>query len=193
MKLLRAAVPLLLLLALTANAQEFRGKVQGTVTDKSEAVVVGAKVTLTNIATGVVSTAESSAAGHYIFNFVQPGAYTVSAAMQGFSRVVQENVTVPVSGDVTVNLTLAVGAVNESVSVTAAPADLKFDSATIDTVITESMVNALPQATRDPFALALLDPTITYNSAGGTLEPFMVWAPPACAWAGLLRAKATCW
>ena len=175
MRTFRVGVLLLLVLAMLATAQEFRGKIQGTVTDKSGGMVVGSKVKLTNIATGVVSATESNSAGHYIFNFAQPGAYTVSAEMQGFSKAVQENVTVAVSGDVTVNLTLAVGAITSTVTVAETPPDLKFDSATLDTVITESLVKSLPSESRNPFALALLDPTITFDMGGGGLEPYMVW------------------
>ncbi len=56
-----------------APAQDLRGKVSGTVSDASGAVIPGANVTLANDNTNVASTTQTSAAGQYLFNFVLPG------------------------------------------------------------------------------------------------------------------------
>ena len=75
-------------------AQDYRAKVQGLVTDSSDASVAGAKITLTNNGTGITAVRESGPNGAYLFDSVEPGTYTVSAEFQGFSRQVQENVLV---------------------------------------------------------------------------------------------------
>jgi len=80
--------------------------VQGTVTDPSQAVIVGAKVTLANINTAVSTTRQTDQTGRYLFDLVPPGTNTVTLECSGFSRLVQENVVVSARGDVTVNATL---------------------------------------------------------------------------------------
>ncbi len=89
--------------AVSLFAQDYRAKVQGLVTDSSDAIVPGAKVTLQNNGTGIVTVRESGANGAYLFDSVEPGTYTVSAELQGFSQQIHENVLVQTRGDVTVN------------------------------------------------------------------------------------------
>src|SRR6266852_3837527 len=101
-----------------SNAQDYRAKIQGVVTDSTHAVVSGAKVSLHNGNTGVESVKTSNESGYYVFDFVEPGTYTVFVEQSGFSKFVQQNVLVQVRGDVTVNPILNVGAVAETINVT---------------------------------------------------------------------------
>src|SRR5437867_7778467 len=110
-----------------SRAQELRARVQGVVTDTSDAVVVGARVTLRNVNTSVETGRQTNQAGQYLFDFVSPGAYTVTVEMQGFSTFVQQNILVQTRGDVTVNVVLKVGAVAETVNVTEAPVAVQFN------------------------------------------------------------------
>src|SRR5579864_4707434 len=105
----------LALLVSVATAQEYRGRVQGIVADPSQAAVAGAQVTLRNVNTGIESVRQTDATGHYLFDLVQPGTYTVAVQAPGFQRFLQEGVTVLTGGDVTVNGSLTVGAVTETV------------------------------------------------------------------------------
>jgi hypothetical protein len=178
------AVFLVMLAALAANAQEFRGKIQGFITDSSKAYVAGARVTLHNNATGVETSTTSDPSGHYLFDLVDVGTYTVTAQMQGFEKFVQENVTVPVRGDVTVNIMLTIGAVTAEVTVTSAPPPVEFNTAKVEDVITRQMVQSIPQTDRDPFDLALLDPTVTFNADAGPDTPFAVWGASSIKVAG---------
>ena len=68
------------------SRKDYRGKVQGVVTDSSQAVIAGAKVTLLNINTGVTTTKESNNVGIYRFDFVEPGTYKVEAVAAGFAK-----------------------------------------------------------------------------------------------------------
>src|SRR5688572_7849519 len=79
--------------AAVAHAQDYRGKVQGLITDSSDAAVAGAAVTLRNSQTGVVTSRISSEIGKYLFDYVEPGEYTIIAERPGFSKAVQENVS----------------------------------------------------------------------------------------------------
>jgi hypothetical protein len=84
---LAAAMGLLMLAwATPASAQDYRGRVQGTVTDSSQGTLPGTTVTLLNDATGVAATVTTDEQGRYLFDFVEPGMYSVAASIGGFKR-----------------------------------------------------------------------------------------------------------
>ena len=91
-----------------SSAQDYRAKVQGVVTDSSQAVVPGATITLGNDNTGVENVKTSNENGHYVFDFVDPGTYTVTVDVPGFTKFVQKNMHGQVRGDVTVNAVLII-------------------------------------------------------------------------------------
>ncbi|MBI4877355.1 MAG: carboxypeptidase regulatory-like domain-containing protein, partial [Acidobacteria bacterium] len=64
------------LLAPSVQAQEYRGRIQGIVTDASQAVVAGAAITLLNVNTGVRAARQTNETGLYLFDYVDPGSYT---------------------------------------------------------------------------------------------------------------------
>ena len=80
----RSALCLALLAAGAVYAQDTRAKLQGVVKDSTQAVVVGAEITLSNDNTGVKAVDQSSNVGHYLFDFVQPGNYTLTVETPGF-------------------------------------------------------------------------------------------------------------
>ena len=112
---------LLLLLALAASsfAQVNTGRISGTITDSSGAVVPGAKVTVTNEATGIVRSVLTNPDGFYVAPNLPVGSFTVEAEAAGFQKSVQKNNEVPAAGKLTLDFTLRVGAATESVTVTA--------------------------------------------------------------------------
>ncbi len=172
---LSIAVSLALLTAGVLPAQEYRGRVQGTVTDSSQAIVVGAKATLTNVNTGVSVSRVTDTTGHYLFDLVEPGTYRVTVEMEGFNRFVQENILVENRGDVTVNAVLQVGSVTETVTVSESPVAVKFNTTTMELTMDNTMVRNLPIVARNPFTLALLNPAVvsTYTHQK---NPFYMWA-----------------
>ena len=163
------------MLAGALAAQEYRGKVQGVVSDSSRAVVPGARVTLHNARTGVDVVRESGADGHYLFDFVEPGTYVVRIEQEGFSKFVQENLLVENRGDVTVNAVLQLGAVAETISVTAAPVSVKFNTSSMEVTVDHKMVMSLPIVARNPFTLVLLNPAVV-NRYTSPRNPFFMWA-----------------
>ena len=110
-----------LLIATPALGQEYRGRVQGSLTDEAQLAVPGAQVTLRNDATGVTTTRISGPEGRYLFDYVDPGTYTLTADLSGFATVVQRNVLVQARGDVTVDVAMKVAALSETVTVEAQP------------------------------------------------------------------------
>ena len=102
----------------------------------------------------------TDAYGHYLFDLVEPGAYTLTAEMQGFARFLQENILVQNRGDVTVNVKLQLGALAETVKVTDAPVAVQFNTSGMDLTVSNELVKTLPIMARNPFTLALLDPAV---------------------------------
>jgi hypothetical protein len=156
-------------------AQDYRARVQGRVTDPSQAAIPGAKITLTNVSQGVDSTRETTATGTFVFDFVDPGTYSVTVEATGFRKFVQQNVLVQTRGDVTVDAELQLGQATQTVEVTETPAALQFNSSTRDLTIDNKMVRELPLITRNPFKLAALDPAVV-NTSGGEQSPYHHWA-----------------
>src|SRR5690349_17992194 len=113
------AATALLTAAATLFGQGTTSRVLGLVEDPSGAVVAGATIKLTNEGTGVVFTTKSSAAGTYVFDAVQPGAYSLAVEAAGFRRFVSNSNQVTIGQPATVNAKLEVGALAEAVEVTA--------------------------------------------------------------------------
>ena len=85
---------LVLVLASAASGQDYRGEVQGVVTDPSQAAVKEAKVTLLNKKTGIATERQSDAAGRYQLIYVEKGEYSITVEAAGVTNLVQENVLV---------------------------------------------------------------------------------------------------
>lgn len=104
----------------TLIAQVLKGSISGTATDPQGAVVPGAKVTITNNATGVSQTTTSDGAGLFRFSLIPAAEYKVQIAAQGFSSSVQNNVVVAAGKDTGIGtIKLNVGQASTTVEVTA--------------------------------------------------------------------------
>lgn len=156
-------------------AQDTRGKLQGSVTDASGAVVAGAAVTLVNDDTNVQAQAKSSPAGQYLFDFVTPGKYTVKVELTGFKAFVQKNILVQARGDVTVNASLSIGNTNEQITVESAPVSVEFNTSSMGLTVNTRMANSLPIIHRNPFLLVSLNPATVIRSTTEQ-SPFHHWA-----------------
>lgn len=162
-------------LASPLGAQDSRGKVQGTVSDASGAVVVGATTTLVNTETGVSQSKLTGNSGQYLFDFVIPGTYRIQVDLAGFRSYVQKNVLVQARGDVTVDAKLEVGAVGDAVTVEDSPVAIQFNTSTMSLTLDTKMTNNLPLINRNPFLLASLDPAVVVRSSTEQ-NPFHHWA-----------------
>ena len=156
------------------HAQDYRAKVQGTVNDSSGAVIAGSQVTLSNVKTGISTKKTTNDSGQYIFDFVEPGTYTLIAEQTGFSKFQQENFTVQVRADVTINPVLSAGGVAEQVTVSENVVAVKFNTSGVDLTIDRKMLTDLPILGRNPFRLALLDPSVV-DRGWGANNPFDMW------------------
>src|ERR1051326_316616 len=168
-------IAVLFVLAAAAAAQAYRARVQGIVTDSSDAAVAGATVTLHNNGTNISATRTSGPTGAYLFDNVEPGTYTVSSEFAGFSRSVQENVLVQTRADVTVNFSLKPGGTVETVTVTGSAVSLQFNTTTRELTVDRKMLMELPVKARNPFTLALLDPAVVSRYTSEK-NPFFMWS-----------------
>src|SRR5262245_63440923 len=119
------------------------GSIQGTITDSGGAVVPGATVVATNVATKVESTRQTNDAGLYVISPLPPGEYTVSVSATGFQTLIQEKVIVDALTTVSVNLTLKVGNVADTVTVADAPPQLNTTDARLGTTIRNELYTNL--------------------------------------------------
>jgi hypothetical protein len=156
----------LLALAAPAWAQFETATVVGTVRDATGAVVPDAKVTLTNTATGVTAEKQSDANGNFEFFTVRIGTYVVTAEKTGFSIALVDNVQVTVGARQRVDLSMAVGALTETVTVSSRVILLQTDSSDRSQVITGEQTKSLPLNGREYSALALLSPGVRASAIG---------------------------
>ena len=163
-------------IAFTLQAQEYRGRIQGSVTDSTQAVIAGATVTLTNTQTGVTSTRQTNENGRYLFDLVLPGNYSVTVQLQGFQRFVQEKVLLLSRGDITVDAVMKPGDVRETVTVSDQAAQVQFNTSKLETTVDSALVSNLPQMSRNPLLLARLDPAVVQQDTAREVEPYFTWS-----------------
>src|SRR5258708_17789624 len=111
------SLALVVLLAAPALSQFEAGSVLGTIRDANDAVVRGARITLTNNETGITAVTTSDDNGNYEFPTVKVGLYKVTAEQPGFSTAVANDIRVNVSSRQRVDLQLAVGQVSQPIDV----------------------------------------------------------------------------
>ncbi|MBK9170147.1 MAG: TonB-dependent receptor [Bryobacterales bacterium] len=157
---LLVAAAVLCCAALPVLAQFETASVLGQVDDPAGLPIQGARVTLSSIATGVSQNTQTDGNGTYQFFNVKPGPYRVSAEAQGFKTGVAQDFTVTVNARQRVNLTLEVGAVTESVTVSDAAAVLEADSSSRGQVVGQRQIVGLPLNGRAYADLALLIPGV---------------------------------
>ena len=133
--------------------------IQGTVTDKSGAVVSGAQVVAKNKATDVVRTTTSSDTGYYRFELLPVGIYTVAVSKSGFGTVTQSVETL-IGQTATVNAQLSPGATSEVIEVTSEAPLVDQLKTSVSQNITPSEVEELPLLGRDVANLAYLAPGV---------------------------------
>jgi hypothetical protein len=139
------------------------GSVAGLVTDSSGGTVLGATITLKDKATGTPRTTTSNDAGRYVFANVPPGAYEIAANKTGFRVAKVSQIEITVGTPLTINFSLEVGAMAQTVEVTATGAELQTTNATVGTTIVGDALLMLPNIGRETAALATLQPAVTPN------------------------------
>ncbi|HVN17765.1 MAG TPA: TonB-dependent receptor [Dongiaceae bacterium] len=169
MRLTRPLSVVLLMFALCSSlsSQSSQGRILGTVSDQSGALVAGAIVTVTNTATNLTQQLVTTNAGDYVASNLEPGQYRVSAEAKGFKKTVSSQVVLEVSRDVRIDLRLQPGAVNETVEVSAEGSLVDTTDATLNGVLSNKAISDLPVQGRDFQNLLELHPGVQRTPGGG--------------------------
>ncbi|HKX30451.1 MAG TPA: carboxypeptidase-like regulatory domain-containing protein, partial [Blastocatellia bacterium] len=161
------ALTILLIMPALVGAQDYRGKVQGVVMDSGKAALANAKVVLRNEGTGVEVTHQTNTDGHYIFDFVESGNYSLRVEVQGFKKFEQRNIEVRNRADLTVDARLEVGGLSEVITVQDSPVGVKFNTSSDILTIDNKLIDQMPIRGRNPYNVTTLDPTV---NAGNNAE-----------------------
>ena len=162
------AASLLVLCSTAAFGQRDLATLGGLVTDPAGAVIAGARVTVTEEATGVSGTLRTDNTGNYLRPALKPGSYTVTVEAQGFKKAVQKGVVLTAGDRVDANITLQVGDITQSVEVEASAPLLQTESTTIGSDINTRSVGSLPLGGQRKAAfLVLLTPGVVPGQSGG--------------------------
>ena len=153
-------VSLFLVFASLTYAQSSSGRIQGSVRDAQDAVILGATVTVTDIAKSTSRTFRTSESGEYVVPFLDPGQYSITVESSGFKKETQSGITVRVADRLTIDFHLQVGAIAEQVTVEAATPLLNLVTNTLGQVIENRRIVDLPLEAREPFSLAALTPGV---------------------------------
>ena len=141
-----------------AAAQVGDAEMAGMVKDPSGAPVPAAKLTLTNQDSGVARTTPSDADGRYRFAALQPGKYSLKAEATGFKTETTTDLVLTVGSHLDRDLSLTLGNISDSITVTGEVSLVDSSKATVGGVITQQQIDSLPVNTRQTLNLALLMP-----------------------------------
>jgi hypothetical protein len=158
-----------LVLALCAGsglAQTSKGSIGGTVTDASDAVIVGASVTAKNNDTGEVRSAATGANGQYRIDAVELGSYEVTFTETGFAPLTLDAITVPGSVVTSVNAKLTVSGTAQTVVVESTNAAVQTEDGAISQTIGAAEVQQIPYDSLDPYALVTTLPGVNTVTSG---------------------------
>jgi outer membrane receptor protein involved in Fe transport len=151
-----AALAIALLIPALVAAQTESGKISGSVTDQSGAVLPGVTVNLKSVDRATTRTTVTNPQGEYVFASLVPGTYEVTAELSGFATK-QVRQTVPVGATVAVNIQMQVGAQTEVITVVGeTAAAINTSTQDIATTVTETQIRELPTLTRNPYDLVAL-------------------------------------
>lgn len=137
-------------------SQQFRGTLTGTVSDNQGAVIPGVRITVNSLETGARSQTVSTGTGNFVVANLAPGFYRVEAEAPNFKRFVLERVQIRSNEQTDVEITLDIGQVVETVTVTSEAPVLTTTTASTGQVIEERQIANMPMNGRTPLMLAQL-------------------------------------
>jgi hypothetical protein len=175
-----------------AFAQGDRGTITGTITDPAGAVIADVKIQAKNSATGAQYDTTSTATGNYTIAQVPTGVYELSVSVQGFKTYLRQGITVPVAQTLRIDVALEVGAIAETVTVSADAPLLKTETTEVGHNVSMEQLNTLPvlgigagvgnAGIRNPFGMMQLipgadwrpDSSVRINGVPGNTQSFRV-------------------
>src|SRR5688572_12083279 len=163
---IRISVAALFLLSSVLSAQTAgTATLVGTVTDASGALVVGAKVSVTNVNTSFVAESVTTAEGAYYAPYLAPGTYRLAVEAAGFKRFMRDGLVVRTGETPRVDVQLEVGAVTEAVNVSGAPVLLETETAASGQVLDGDLLVKIPVSQKRAIRILFYMPGA--NAIGG--------------------------
>jgi len=155
-------------------AQSILGSMTGTVKDPSGQVIVGVQITVANVQTGAERIATTNDQGDFTITNLEPATYRLSARMNGFKTLTKDNVVLPASERLPLgDLSMQLGAVAESVTVTSEGATVQIASSERSGVITATQVDSLLIKNRSIYSMLAILPGI--QDEREEEQPTFVW------------------
>lgn len=145
-------------------AQSTNGKISGLILDPNGGVIAGAEVLVINDMTGVKVGTASNGEGIYVVPNLAPGSYRLQVSKIGFKTLIKPDIALNVQGALSINFTIPVGAVSDSVTVQGGAPMLNTSDGSVSTVIDQTYVANMPLNGRSFQSLILLTPGAVTNS-----------------------------
>ncbi len=163
-----SSVCFLFIFGLFAVGQGTLGTISGTVKDSTGAVLPAAKIEILNEDTGISRTTTADASGRFTVPALSLGKYRVTASAQGFQSAVRSGIVLTVGSEAVANFELQVGAVSQTVEVTAETPLVEATTSTMGSLVDERSIRQLPLNGRSYDQLSLLEPGVIGLGASGS-------------------------
>ena len=137
------------------------GAISGAITDPTAAMLGGAQVKLTDVASGYTRTSESNDHGLYVVPLLPPGRYALEVTKPGFKAALSSDVQVIVAETTVLNIRMEPGAVTETITVTASNVELQTESSELGRVLDSEMLENVPLVTRNFTQVIGLNPGVS--------------------------------
>lgn len=154
------------------QAQVTTAMISGLVKDQQNNAILGAQITATAKKTGFQNNAISDASGHYNLPFLQPGTYNLTVVANGFSKYVRNDLALSTGDHPTIDITLQLGAAEETVVVTAEVPLLGTADANLGSVVQSAQVEALPLNGRTPLVLVQYTAGVVSTTTPGAVHAY---------------------
>ncbi len=151
---------LMLFLCPNSHAQTANGQIRGLVLDASGAAIPEAEVIATNLDTRVIYKTKTNDSGSYILQQLIPGNYSVKSSRSGFGAIVHSGLIVRTGDSLVQNFSLALGQVQEEITVNGSAPLVSSDQATVSAILDNKMITELPQLNRNPLDLTSTIPSV---------------------------------
>lgn len=155
-------------------AQEARANLGGRVLDQQGAVIPGATVAVTSVETRVRQQTVTNESGSWYVRFLNPGNYMISITATGFKTAERKGISLAVADDKLLDITLEIGQMSDTVSVTAEAPLIDTSSSISGTVIEPESVTEIPMMSRIPFLLATMSPGVQAQDQNQNVA--MMWS-----------------
>jgi len=168
LKCLVLGVFLLAAMAVSAHAQTSQASIRGTVHDSSNAVIVGAKLSLVNVNTHVTSETTTNSAGDYLLLNINPGTYTLEAVSKGFISQKLKPFVLQVNQTSTLDFALTVGGMDTVVQVEAVGNQIEASTTELAMTLEAKQISDLPLDGRNFTELFVAAPGVSPIVVGGS-------------------------